>query len=289
MKYNNSICAGIVTYNPDTALLAKSLDRLLEQRCEVWVFDNGSTNQKEVSRTIEDANGKAILNDKNIGIAAALNCLLNSAKTVGYEWMLALDQDSVIPDGGIESYVAALDTADSNTGIISCQVFDRNESKLVQDWTNDEEVILSGSLFNLMIWESLGGFDEYLFIDSVDTDYCYRLTHKGYKIKITQEITLDHSIGQSEIHTIFGRKTRYRQYSAQREYYQIRNSFYLYLKENNNGINSIVRLYLKAVWHILLILLYSDRDKGNRIAGVLKGLKEGSTQLKAIKQKGSHE
>jgi len=36
-------------------------------------------------------------------------------------------------------------------------------------------LVTSGSMIELATWQALGGFDEGLFIDYIDTDYCLRV------------------------------------------------------------------------------------------------------------------
>ena len=45
-----------------------------------------------------------------------------------------------------------------------------------------ERVIASGNIINLQAWNKVGRFDNSLFIDEVDHDFCHRLTQEKYKI-----------------------------------------------------------------------------------------------------------
>jgi rhamnosyltransferase len=57
--------------------------------------------------------------------------------------------------------------------------------------------ITSGALTNLDLWKKLDGFDEQMFIDSVDFEYCYRVRKAGYKVIQTDQVQLSHSIGNA--------------------------------------------------------------------------------------------
>src|SRR5437016_4565785 len=56
-----------------------------------------------------------------------------------------------------------------------------------------EHLITSGSIINLAA--RTGGFDEHLFIDMVDIEYCYKSIAAGYKIIQFKNILLEHRLG----------------------------------------------------------------------------------------------
>lgn len=58
--------------------------------------------------------------------------------------------------------------------------------------------ITSGSLTNLDAWKAIGGFDEKLFIDLVDTEYDIRALMKGYCSYRINTVVLTHEIGHIE-------------------------------------------------------------------------------------------
>lgn len=53
-------------------------------------------------------------------------------------------------------------------------------------------------MINLSVWQSVGGFCEEMFIDSVDFDICYLIKENGYKILRTNETALLHEVGKSQ-------------------------------------------------------------------------------------------
>ncbi|MEJ0107143.1 MAG: hypothetical protein WDO19_33470 [Bacteroidota bacterium] len=56
-------------------------------------------------------------------------------------------------------------------------------------------VITSGSLIQLDAWKETGGYNETLFIDEVDHEYCYRVKEKGYKVIQVNHVILNHQLG----------------------------------------------------------------------------------------------
>jgi GT2 family glycosyltransferase len=56
--------------------------------------------------------------------------------------------------------------------------------------------ITSASCTNLNAWKNVGGFDEWLFIDLVDNDFCKRIIVSGYKILRINSLVLDQEFGK---------------------------------------------------------------------------------------------
>ena len=58
-------------------------------------------------------------------------------------------------------------------------------------------VITSGNLLNAGHFQALGGFDESLFIDYVDHDFCLRAVIAGFHIVVSADASLSHSVGEA--------------------------------------------------------------------------------------------
>src|SRR4051794_20411549 len=93
----SGICAVVVSYNPPVYLL-DNLEKLKIQAPEVVLIDNGSgaSSAALLKRAERDLGIKIIHNQKNVGIAAALNMGIRHAIREGYEWLATFDQDSTI-------------------------------------------------------------------------------------------------------------------------------------------------------------------------------------------------
>ena len=157
-----NIAAGIVLFNPENEeRVQKSIKSILEQVNKVYVFDNST---KENNITFP-ANVTYLAENKNMGIAYALNRIMEKAKFDGYKWLVTMDQDSVIPEG----LIAACEghTLDSSIGIICPQVIDSRRSYMEIKKEPEEEFInyciTSASCTRISAWEKIGKFDEWLF------------------------------------------------------------------------------------------------------------------------------
>lgn len=102
---NKNIVAGIVLYNPNIKRLLKNIESVYPQVEKIIVFDNGSDNYEKVVKYLQKfSNIIKISSSVNKGIAHALNEIAIKAKEMRYDWLLTLDQDTVIYKNLINTY-----------------------------------------------------------------------------------------------------------------------------------------------------------------------------------------
>ena len=124
--HTEGLYAGIVSYNPDIKRLKENITAIQNQVPEVVIFDNGSVNVCLVQELIlEFGNIELIKSDRNIGIAAALNRLMEWGQLKNYEWMISLDQDSVCDNNYVEKMKPYL-TIEAKLGIVAPVIVDRH-------------------------------------------------------------------------------------------------------------------------------------------------------------------
>ncbi len=269
------ICAGIVTYNPDINRLYDNILAISNQVEGIYVYDNGSKNYEEIQKLISQIqyNINIYGEKENKGIACGLNRLVKLAADEGFEWILTLDQDSVVADRIIEVYSKYIYLSD--VGIICCELTDRNVSKIRKGGDgNQYEVvrtcITSGALTNVRKVLEIGGFEERLFIDSVDYDICYSLEEHGYKtIKVNYDGLL-HEVGKSKPVKIFGQTFAVNNHPAWRKYYISRNSVYMIKKHH---LNALVEYFY--VYRRIFTVLFFEQNKREKIKAILRGIHDG--------------
>ena len=192
----NDIAAGIVLYNPDDSeRLNESLKSVLDQFSRVYIFDNST---KQIVFPSFGPNVTYLTEHKNLGIAYALNRMMEKADIDGYKWLVTMDQDSILPEKMIEAYRSH--THDANVAIICPQVIDKRRAymtiKVEPAEELVEECITSGSCTSIGAWKKLGGFDEWLFVDLVDNEFCKRAVAAGYKILQLNSLVLNQEFGK---------------------------------------------------------------------------------------------
>lgn len=268
------VCAGIVTYNPDIKLLKHNIDSIINQVSMIIVVDNGSDNFDEISNFLDEYRVIIVKNEKNKGIAYALNQLCNVAYKKKYDWIITLDQDSVSSDGLVKELSLNINP---QTAIIAPNIVYKNNEKYA-DYASSgvkEEtwVITSASLMSLNVWNEINGFDDELFIDGVDKDYCIRAHKYGYKIYKDYNITLLHELGNLKCKNIFGKTIYVTNHNAFRKYYMARNAIYLdYKLKLNDSKKYIIKLITK-------ILLF-ENEKIKKINQIIIGIKDAKRMIK---------
>jgi rhamnosyltransferase len=263
--------AGIVTYNPEIERLKENLCAVKKQIDEVLVIDNSSKNIQDIEKLLKDFSKVSLIkNAENLGVASALNQEAKYAIENGYEWLLSLDQDSVIPDGLMKEYQKYIDNLE--IGMICCKIKDRNFGELDYNASNIRGTeyistcITSASMIRLSAWEKVGGYYEPLFIDSVDFDICYSLQEAGYKILRTNDFSLLHEVGHGKKVHFLGKDRQLVNHSPLRYYYIFRNGLFVARRHG---------YLIKGIKHYIFSFLIVNLFEKNKIAKdrmIFKGL-----------------
>lgn len=302
------IAAGIVAFNPNEQRLDVCLGALLKQVDKVYIFDNGDC----AEQLVQSDKIVYITEHKNRGIAYALNCIMKSAHADGFDWVITMDQDSIIPDGMVDGYIKAIGD-NGNIGIVCPQVIDSRRSYMEFKKEPKQEFvdfcITSASCTSIDVWEKIGKFDEWLFIDLVDNEFCKRLILSGYKILRLNDLVLNQEFGKiipknersqkfwiavsKLLHNQNFAKFSYRKFvSPMRVYYTCRNIIYVNKKLGVYGLvgykeNYNCNGYLGFVISFIVPSILRAQDKLKVIKAVINGTRDGknkAVQAWAIKE-----
>lgn len=194
------VAAGIVTHNPEIGRLHENIAAIAPQVACLYIYDNASGNLEEIETAIEGVGNETALirADENEGMAIALNRLAHRALERGCSHIVFLDQDSIARPNLVTAELAC---AGDGVGIVAPLVIDRNE---IEDTLCSGKVefvpraITSGALVDLGAFEAVGGYDERLFVDWVDFEFCANLRAHGYKILRTSATSILHELGHEE-------------------------------------------------------------------------------------------
>ena len=290
------ISVGVVLYNPDNEeRVQSSLQSILQQVSAVYVFDNST---KENNITFH-ANITYMTEHENKGIAYALNRIMEKAQADGYEWLVTMDQDSVIPKGLIGAYKEH--TVDDSIGIICPQVIDSRRSYMdVKEEPKEEYIdfcITSASCTRISAWENIGKFDEWLFIDLVDNDFCKRMIASGFTILRLNDLVLNQEFGKiipksektqrfwnriaKTLHNENFGKLGYSKFvSPMRVYYTCRNIIYVNKKLTDYGKtgykeNYNCSGYLGFLISFIVPSILRAQEKRKVLKAVIAGTKDG--------------
>lgn len=271
--------AGMVAlYNPtkENIDLVNNYKKCLDK---IYLIDNSD---KDNSSLIEnDEKIVYIPNCENLGIATALNIAANKAIEDGYKWLLTMDQDSIMTENvlkKLQDYVINNDT--SNIGIVSpyhdIGTRPANKDVMVEEMP---EVMTSGNLINLDLFQIVGGFKDWLFIDLVDIEYCFNLRKNGYKVLRLNNAVMEHHLGNLKIHKILFKSFVCSNHNSIRRYYMFRNVFYV--SDMYKKIYPGYCRYLRKVQYgqIRYVILF-EKDKLNKLKMMFKGYRDYKKNIK---------
>lgn len=279
MKSN--ITAGIVLYNSDIDRLCENINAVKNQVDQIIFFDNNSKNIDSIENLILSQNIKyhILKSTNNNGIAFALNEIAKYAIDQGYEWLLTLDDDSVVYPDLIAQYSKYL--LKESVGQLSCLLKDRNiKSQKIENkdkWSIKEQkyAITSASLIKLSALAEAGGFNTDLFIDWVDNEICCALRRVGYKTFQVNYVGLLQEMGSIKSHKLFKKVFYTPNYNSIRYYYNARNSIFVSrLYPSEEKTKKIIVNQLKMMIQIILF----ESDKYSKVKAITKGIKDGLTK-----------
>lgn len=281
---NATIAAGMVLYNPDIARLEENLQSIYSQVDKVYLVDNCSGNREEIVQLLAQyPHSHFVKNASNRGIAAALNQIMALAVADGYAWVLTLDDDSVCDSDLVEQLAVyrdqknvgilcpvavddAMDKESSGNNVTACR-----RPGCVQEI---EDCITAGSLTSVESWKKIGGFDEQMFIDFVDIEFCRRLKTHGYRILRVNGTFVHQQYGAiSSSFSLFGRRFYRFEYSPIRVYYSVRNQIY-YMRKHRESIHLPGQILFLAGYIGKRIVFEKNRRKS--LKAVIRGIRDGS-------------
>lgn len=171
-----------------------------------------------------------IADGNNRGIAERLNTAAKIAGEHQAAWLLTMDQDSCFSSETIKNYFNCFQAFANKDNVAMFGVNYIQEPAYINCEAIDIDLLItSGSLVNLDVLKKIGGFDEKLFIDEVDSEYCFKATVNNYSIIQFKNIYLQHSLGTiNEYRSLKNlKKTARSLHSPIRMYYMVRNYLYV--------------------------------------------------------------
>lgn len=219
-----NIAVGITLYNY-TAEMAQQIARSASLFGKVFVYDNSTKRiDNDILNILRRIENISYMGHKgNRGLARALNVICRAAIKDGYQWILLLDQDDIVDEEMLNRLVEYVEKSDTDTlAIVSPFIYEANERNPIKKTICKKEVVItSGMLLKLKAFHEIGGFDEGIFLDMGDYEFCLRLRDAGYHIIQNRNAILKHNS-----HDFFQKCEGYKKdkYSAERYYYIIRDT-----------------------------------------------------------------
>lgn len=279
---NSDVALVLVLYNPSADDLHNVTQ--LSMRYEGVIVDNSDEDNfdgREVNRM------EYIPLHGNHGIAEAQNVALRNILARGRaHYAVFFDQDSRYQEGyplKIAAYfeqtasllpnIAALGpTVITNDTEEEYRSAFHDDKYLTSDFIVRRDIISSGCCISTAVLNAVGLLDESLFIDFVDTEWCFRAQSKGYVVGVTPRVKIKHKVGLGEIHIgkhIVSIAAPYRYYYQYRNFLLLLSRGYVPLQfKINFGIKLLCRFF-----YLPFMIKNGRKSWQNMARGIADGIK----------------
>lgn len=233
----DKICAVIISYNSNTSLLYRCIERIYPQVGSVIVIDNNSFDEstKTFLKEIQNIFPSLFLkrNKKNIGLAAALNQGVEIAMMKNFEWIITLDDDSIPDEMMIKTMMDSYSTLDNKIQNLIGILAPNYETPKGSVYKTVYPIyipttITSGQIIKADTFKKIGYFRESFFIECIDHEFCLRALKHNLRTLLISNATLHQRIGDPTVRRILWKKIVVANHNYQRYYFLYRNSMYLY-------------------------------------------------------------
>lgn len=265
--------AVIVIYSPEIESLSILIESIKNQVDVVYVMNNGAS--AEVISFLDSQGVHVFDMGGNLGIAMALNTAAVQAKKNGLDFLITFDQDSVAQPNHVQGlYQCWMEKQNQGIAVggVGPGFYDTRSGQSFQypfyrgnglsvkkiypsagvSIVETDILITSGMLVSVDVILK-NQFCEELFIDFVDTEWCFRITKNGYQSFGCFNVSMQHALSDAAPKKMAGMTLL--KYSPLRRYYFFRNCCYVIAKSYTPwafkfrmGISMLIRLL--TLWKI---------------------------------------
>jgi len=268
----------IVAYNPNHIDLVSNIESYISELDCLIIYKNSKIEIEDAFFIKYEEKVIFLGSENNDGIGKALNEGVYFAKNNGFTHLLTLDQDSYFKNGHLANFrkIIEFDMSHVSNGIYTPNLV-YSEKLLITGQEKPYNVldgITSGSIFPISMFDKVGGFNNFLFIDGVDFEFCYRIKYEyDFNTILFPTIHLVHELGYSTKSTV-GFTTI--NYNAFRTFYLVRNHILLWKKYPKLYRLEYKKILIKEyIIYRLIKILLSEKNKLNKIKSIFKGVYQG--------------
>ncbi|NML34425.1 glycosyltransferase family 2 protein [Paraburkholderia antibiotica] len=285
-----TLAALVVLFHPSDTQLARAVQ--MRASCDrLLVVDNSPQPDPRAAQVCGDA-GIALLHHGNRhGIAGAFNSGLLRLYGDGADAVALFDQDSTAPAGYFDTMREQCALLEHRPFLMGPRIFDENDQRFLPELMtsglavkrlslNADDppqrcafLISSGCVISRDAFAQLGRFDEALFIDHVDTEYCLRALLRNVPVYVVPSLVLLHRIGSRRRHRFGGFELTTMNHPGFRRYYSARNAMQLALQYGPRVPVAFVPNLL-TLWQIAQIVL-AEQDKLAKLQAIALGVIDG--------------
>lgn len=180
----------------------------------------------------------------------------------------------------INAYLNLSDNVKNKTAIITANNIEMAVNKIneaknsYEEGTDVKEVIseiTSGNLVRTEVFNKVGLYEEKLFIDYVDHEFCLRLKKNNFKIFLVKNAFLYHKLGEISQKKILIKSVTFTNHSYIRRYYITRNRIYVWRKYFHIAPEWVIKDIIGSIKETIKIILF-ESDKILKINMMIKGV-----------------
>lgn len=273
----------VICFNPMESKVKNLINKVSGDGTVVYIANNGGMSV-ELIDSLKGEGVEVITFDENLGLGKAINEIAEIVpQTVRV--IFTFDQDSSPPENYIlrtwDHYVRLAERQEK-LGVLTPSFVDARSGYQYQqkaiatgeEFTELTITLQSGMCIPIDVWRA-NKFNPELFIEFVDTEWCYRIKSKGYKVLQMNDVVMHHEVSDQAPKEFLGFKLL--KYKPIRRYYFFRNAIFL-LKQSYVPLYNKVRLLTGACNRILAIALLDDfkiASYKQSLFGILDGIKLG--------------
>ena len=249
----------------DTRECLQSLARITYRNYSVIVVDNGSRNGDAAAIRAGHSEVTVIENGKNLGFTGGNNVGINYALKSGADYILCLNNDTVVDPGFLEPLVQALEEC-PHAGIATAAIYYHDQPERLSAlgcWVDlskaapvghiddppghgislidtTEVAAVDGCvlLMRRAVALATGGFDDRFFAYVEDADLCFRARRAGWRCLAVPASHVWHKIGS----------TTGGEFSPTATHYYMRNSYRLVMRHGNRLERTLFHHKFKGLW-----------------------------------------
>ena len=299
-KIEPTVAAVVVVFDPDDRF-RQLLLTLVEQVNKIWIIDNQpnsvSCNYINGGQLQQRNNITLLENQKNVGLAAAQNQGIELALEDGVDWILLLDQDSILDKDFVKNM---LNTGlkyknKKNIGFLTPRhEFDDGRPSVPtyskgsflkprryhMSLAEIDDTLLfgmaSGSFIPRQTLEEVGLMREEFWIDYIDYEFSFRVRKRGFRIIGVGGARLNHRLGITNHIKILGKVLSYQVHPAFRRYTIYRNRVTV-IKEYFTLFPDFLLFEILSIAKDLFKLVLLEDQKFNKLRSIFIGIMHGMT------------
>ena len=272
----------IVTVYHPSKIVRDNILAIVSQVDKVYICDNSPIENSELFKYDDTDKIEYIFFGENLGLSRAFNKVLKESNAwENDDFVLFFDQDSHIKQGHIDKLINEYDcllAKGYNVGCLGPVFFNTSnntvevpkmKTPLTENSFKVSSIITSSMVCRYADIKEIDFWNERVFLDMADWDFCWRMVKKGKLCCMTDAVVLEHSLGTGEKKVGF---LKLRIGNVFREYYQTRECLYLLTRSYSPlkyKIRFIAMLTVRPIIHLIFL-----ENRKNRFKYICMGVRD---------------